>query len=186
MDNVLQCQQVFRALMQAMSGPGQVVNPGCSEKNLVQLICETLLDQEVGLAVVGNEVETRMIKEITLSTGCFCTSVKKADYIVVAGGSSDGALRDAFRGSLENPDQGATVIYSITSFKRGSLSLVLKGPGIKDTCTVQMEGVDRSEVEMAAELSSDFPLGLDLIFADQSSLMAIPRSTDFVSIGSDG
>lgn len=170
--------------MQAMSGPGQVLNADCSEKNLVQLLCETLLDHEVGLAVVGKQVDTKMIKEITLSTGCFCTSVHKADYIMVAGGSSGGALRDACKGTLEYPDQGATVIYPVQSLGRGCVSLVLKGPGIKDTCEVQLEGADMSELELAAELSSEFPLGLDLIFADKSSLMAIPRSTDFVSIKS--
>ncbi|MFP4325227.1 MAG: phosphonate C-P lyase system protein PhnH [Desulfonatronovibrio sp.] len=189
MDQVFECQEIFRALMRAMSGPGQVIevsrtSPG--GKSLLQAVCETLLDQEVGLAAVGRAVDSSFVREISLSTGCFCTSVKEAGFILVGGGSSEGALAHASRGTLDYPDQGATVIYPVEKLGSGDLRLILKGPGIRDTCKTEITGMDVTELELSAELSSEFPLGLDLIFVDKRSIMAIPRSTEFVSIGSAG
>lgn len=168
--------------MQAMSNPGRIIPAESSQEGLLHLVCQTLMDQEVGLAVIGRNVKSRMIKEIKLATGCFCTSVQKADFIIVTGGSSDGALADAPRGSLEYPDQGATVIYPVQRLGFGNLSLVMRGPGIRDTVKTEMEGILTQEIKLAAGINSEFPLGLELIFIDDRSIMAIPRSAEFLSI----
>lgn len=168
--------------MRAMSNPGQIIPAESSQSSLLYLVCHALMDQEVGLAVIGRSVESRMIREIRLTTGCFCTSVQKAHFIIVTGGSSDGALAEAPQGCLKYPDQGATVIYPVQRLGRGSLSMVMRGPGIRETVKAEMEGILTQEIELAAELNSEFPLGVELIFIDDRSIMAVPRSAEFLSI----
>jgi alpha-D-ribose 1-methylphosphonate 5-triphosphate synthase subunit PhnH len=179
MEKVLHTQRLFRALMQAMSNPGMIVPVEKQpETTLLQSICETLLDHEVLLAVVGQGVDTNFINDIRMFCACRCVPIENADYVVVFGGSSGGQLINISVGTPEQPDRGATVIYPVDHLNaRGRVKITLNGPGIRKESEIFLDGVDAQELELARQLNSRFPLGIDLLFCDSESVLALPRST---------
>lgn len=174
-----QTQKVFKAVMQAMANPGRIVEIGkLAEKPMLFRICETLLDQEIRFAVIGRGVEKGMIEDIYVLTGCHCVSMETADFVVVTGGSSDGSLKKISVGVLDRPEKGATVLYPVDGFnKAGDVGLKLSGPGINGESMVEIRGVEAEDMAIAAQLNGGFPLGIDLLLFDASSVLAVPRST---------
>lgn len=188
-------QKTFRTLLQAMSNPGRVyrleqkleVRSQKSDKyNLSSVFCalpsvlQTLLDHEVTFNVFGHqreEWEYRIIR----ATGSRTANVEDADFVIIPSGGSDGAILHARRGSLEYPDTGATVIYSVhllSARDNGGVRVTLKGPGINGEITPFIGGIKKDEFHYLKEINSEYPLGVDSIFIDaENRLMCMPRST---------
>jgi alpha-D-ribose 1-methylphosphonate 5-triphosphate synthase subunit PhnH len=113
------------------------------------------------------------------------------DGLEAFSGESNGEILKAKRGTLEYPDTGATVIYSICSLSqippspplvkggiRGDLKLTLKGPGINGEISPFLSGVSKREFLYLKEINSEYPLGIDSVFIDSANrIMCIPRST---------
>jgi alpha-D-ribose 1-methylphosphonate 5-triphosphate synthase subunit PhnH len=113
------------------------------------------------------------------------------DGLEAFSGESNGEILKAKRGTLEYPDTGATVIYSICSLSqippypplvkggiRGDLRLTLKGPGINGEISPFLSGVSKREFLYLKEINSEYPLGIDSVFIDSANrIMCIPRST---------
>lgn len=186
-------QKTFRTLLQAMSHPGRIYEfahesvIGSRETELQGLfsVLLTLLDHEVAFAVKGCGEEFE--QKITRVTGSMPASLKKADFIIVPSGDSEGEILMARRGALEYPDAGATVIYLVKSLSdcngafdkdNGAQAVVLKGPGIYNEIAAAIGGLNRQELFYLKEINSEYPLGVDSIFIDGSCrVMCIPRST---------
>ena len=169
-------QQTFSKLMKAMSRPGNVYNLSLREGDAPFMpILLTLLDNEVTFAVIGQKIAT---EDITLATGSNETTIEEADYVLVFGGESAGAVLRTRRGDLRYPDKGATIIYLVKSVKGDGITLRLKGPGIKGEQLLSLDGFSESEVRDIKAANSDFPLGIDCIFIDSDARTAsVPRST---------
>jgi alpha-D-ribose 1-methylphosphonate 5-triphosphate synthase subunit PhnH len=188
-------QKTFRTILQAMSHPGRVyrleqeseVRSQKSDKyNLSSVfyplfsVLQTLLDHEVTFNVFGHqreEWEYRIIR----ATGSRTANIEEADFVIIPSGGSDGAILHAKRGSLEYPDTGATVIYSVhplSARDNGGVRVTLKGPGINGEITPFIGGIKKDEFHYLKEINSEYPLGVDSIFIDaESRLMCMPRST---------
>jgi len=183
-------QKTFRTLLQAMSRPGRVYSLSQELESGLILFIQTLLDHEVTFNVFGHqreEWEYRIIR----ATGSRTANIEDADFVIIPSGGSDGAILHAKRGSLEYPDTGATVIYSINSLSqippihpfakggvRGDLRITLKGPGINGEITPFIGGIKKDEFHYLKEINSEYPLGVDSIFIDaENRIMCIPRST---------
>lgn len=188
-------QKTFRTLLQAMSHPGRIyrlerkleVRSQKSDKyNLSSVFCppfsvlQTLLDHEVAFNVFGHqreEWEYRIIR----ATGSRTANVEDADFVIIPSGGSDGAILHAKRGSLEYPDTGATVIYSVhllSARDNGGVGVTLKGPGINGEIKPFIGGIKKDEFHYLKEINSEYPLGVDSIFIDaENRLMCMPRST---------
>jgi alpha-D-ribose 1-methylphosphonate 5-triphosphate synthase subunit PhnH len=189
-------QQTFRTILQAMSHPGRIypLSRAQKEKNRptaaegLTMILRTLLDHEVSFRVIGADQED-MAASIARRTGCPLAEISAADFLVVFGGASDGAILQAKRGTLAYPDDGATVIYAVESLEGAAVgetaaagstvsSAVLRGPGIKDELAVAVSGLNPDELVDIRECTSEFPVGIDCIFVDRANrVMSIPRST---------
>lgn len=182
-------QKTFRVLLQAMSHPGRVyqleqkseVGSQIADKyNNLFSVLQTLLDHEVGFCVIGKENEY-LSSNISELTGCPVKNISDADFIIVSDGESNGEILKAKRGSLEYPDTGATVIYSIHSVSArddGRLKITLKGSGINGEISPFLNGVSKKEFHYLKEINSEYPLGIDSIFIDSANrIMCIPRST---------
>jgi alpha-D-ribose 1-methylphosphonate 5-triphosphate synthase subunit PhnH len=179
-------QRAFRALLQAMSHPGRTyplfsespsnIGPSC-EAGLM-LVLRTLLDHEVRFSVADARAES-LEKAIARLTGSRRATVADADFVIVPGGKSEGAILCARRGTLEYPDAGATVIYAVKSLEGGGgAAAVLKGPGIRGEIDVAIVGTSPEELADIKEMTSDYPLGIDCVFVDEAGLvLCIPRST---------
>ena len=176
-------QKIFMTLLDALSAPGRRLPlPGHVQQRTrfpAARVLEVLLDIETGFSVLGSGASD-LTDEIRLATGARPVPVPEADFLVVLGPSSDGALRSARRGRPENPEEGATVFYLLDG-RTGvppSGSFRLRGPGIRpDTEQApEMPGLYRDELRLLGEVNSDFPLGVDAFFLDRESVMALPHS----------
>ncbi len=179
-------QKAFSVLLHAMARPGRIYNLNihfqhqsfsCSAFHLILL---SLLDHEAGFSVIGEGKETieSWIRQYTRSHPM---DIRKADFIIVTNGRSEGEILKAKRGSLGYPDHGATVIYIVESLKgygNGASFVLLRGPGIKDSLSILINGLDKDEIYYIREINAEFPFGIDCIFIDKSDRIAcIPRST---------
>jgi alpha-D-ribose 1-methylphosphonate 5-triphosphate synthase subunit PhnH len=180
-------QNIFRTLLDALSAPGRRLPlPGhVLQRSRVPAarVLDVLFDQETSFAVTGPGAAA-LTEEIRLATGARPVAVPEADFLVVLGPWTDGALRCARRGRPENPEEGATVLYLLDD-RDGvppSSSFLLQGPGIRPGLDQppEMPGLFRDELRLLGEVNSDFPLGVDAFFLDRESVMAVPRSVGIV------
>jgi alpha-D-ribose 1-methylphosphonate 5-triphosphate synthase subunit PhnH len=180
-DDSLATQQAFRILLQALSHPGEIYSLAhLGEEQSWFLVLKTLLDHEVSFAVVGpnNDAFARIVEDLTR---CPFTEVAAADFIIVTQGSSRGRIREAKRGTLEYPDQGATIIYLVESLGREDVPGVrvkLQGPGVNQEMQSLITGLAADEIHDLKKINQEFPLGLDCFFLDRAGrVMGIPRSS---------
>jgi alpha-D-ribose 1-methylphosphonate 5-triphosphate synthase subunit PhnH len=176
-------QSIFRTLLDALSAPGRRLPlPGhVMQRSGVPAarVLEVLLDQETSFAVTGPGAAA-VTWQIRQATGAKPVEVPEADFLVVLGPWTDGALRSVRRGRPENPEEGATVFYLLD--RRDGIpsagSFRLQGPGIKPGLdqAPEMPGLYWEELRLLGEVNSDFPLGVDAFFLDRESVMAVPRS----------
>ena len=79
------------------------------------------------------------------------------------------------RGSAEYPDRSTTIILQVASLKQGE-TLVLTGPGIRETQPFRVSPLPADMPDRIAANRSLFPRGVDLLFAAPGLIAAIPRS----------
>jgi len=84
------------------------------------------------------------------------------------------ALASLRIGTLAYPDDAATLFATARLGSGQRLSLT--GPGIKDSVTIEIGGIDRSFWQMRRK-AIRYPLGWDLYLVDGKRLLGIPRST---------
>lgn len=163
-------QQTFRALLTAMSEPGVVTEVGSDG---VGRVVATLVDHEVTLV------------ELNETPDGHASGWATADFVVVRGGSSHGRLLEVRRGSLEEPADGATVIYEVAEVGRGPLVLQVAGPGVGPTpkC-VAVDGLDPEEVTAFTQTRAGYPRGVDVILLDRAGrCVCLPRSVSVEQVG---
>jgi alpha-D-ribose 1-methylphosphonate 5-triphosphate synthase subunit PhnH len=181
----IQTQQAFRTIMQAMGFPGTIhrfVNhhPLKTGATNLQLVAETLLDQDVTFCIIGDHGRSEFEDILHKQTNSQVTELSIADFILVTAGTSRGKLLSAKTGIPEYPDRSATVLFSVTSLSEGSASdffVRLTGPGISGEKYIRIQGLDHEELYHLKKLNCGYPLGVDSIFIDQQDcIMCIPRS----------
>jgi len=200
-DMTLDSQRIFRCILDAMARPGSILE--LSDINITPpvanryplLLLMTLLDHEVSFCVPGhgdaneNENENRqaVAEYLRSNTGSKESGIGDADFILVCGGFSHGSIRETKQGTLEYPDESATVIYDIVSIRDvkhegsedgdGDMLLEFSGPGIAGRCMIGISGMERAEIEDILAVR-DYPLGIDAILSDRDGkIVCIPRST---------
>ncbi|MDT8371859.1 MAG: phosphonate C-P lyase system protein PhnH [Gammaproteobacteria bacterium] len=170
-------QANFRLLLDAMARPGQchslVVTP---EKGpAVLALLATLLDAEVSLA----DPDELLHKDDWPMLQVQSAHAKQADYVLC-----DGRFAPNFTpksGTLPSPDLSATLILVVAAIgdchSEENTSLQLTGPGIANSNTVLIKGLENQWLEMRKDWVCDFPLGVDLILVDEKQMVALPRTT---------
>jgi alpha-D-ribose 1-methylphosphonate 5-triphosphate synthase subunit PhnH len=179
-------QRIFRVLLNAMSHPGRSYHlPFKGYWPTPWLaVADTLLDHEVSFAVLGEKHTDDVAAEILTATKARAVDPTVADYIVVLGSNSQGAIYKSKHGTLEYPDWNATFIYVLYNAKTPPIYGVrLSGPGISEPISPQMNGLDPRELEDIRTVNKEYPSGIDCIFLDEEDhVMCIPRSTN-IKIG---
>jgi len=172
--------------MQAMAYPGTIHHlnnhiPRTTGIENLQLLAETLLDQDVTFCVIGDYGTCEIEDILHGRTNSPPTDLSLADFIILTSGSSKGKLLAAKTGIPEYPDRSATVLISVESMADGCASdflVRLTGPGIADEKYIQIHGLDHEELCHLRELNNGYPLGVDSLFVDKNDcIMCIPRST---------
>ncbi len=181
----LETQQAFRTIMRAMADPGSIHRLGSYEMASgaagLELIAETLFDQDVTFCVIGEHHAGELGDRLYERTKSRMTEPSLADFIIIGAGEGKGRLLAANRGTPESPDRGSTALFSVESLAEGSsgdFSLHLSGPGIPGERYLQIRGVAHGALRDLREVNSQYPLGVDSIFVDNKDCIAcIPRSS---------
>jgi len=186
-DVTFDSQIIFRSLLDAMARPGSIVVLPDININLPVmnqyplLLLMTLLDHEVSFCVSGHDdanvnVNRQAVAEYLRSnTGSKESALRDADFILVCEGSSHGLIRRAKQGTLEYPDESATVVYDVGSIgdsgsegdgsHEGDMLAELSGPGIAGKCIIAISGMEQAEIE-------------DVLSDRNGNIACIPRSTN--------
>jgi alpha-D-ribose 1-methylphosphonate 5-triphosphate synthase subunit PhnH len=174
-------QAVFRQVMHAFSYPGRVETLCDADKageneskdmrsNALAQVLATLLDLEVTLADPDRMLDPHFLALLDARA----RPAESAQFIVAR---ADRAPQFApALGSLESPEQGATLILRVARIGEGSV-LHLSGPGIDGAATLQVQGLDLGWLAARSNWNAGFPLGVDMILADAQRMVALPRTT---------
>ena len=175
MDPVADTRRTFRALVDAMARPGTVhaVPVGPADRAVIA----TLVDHEVTLRSDDGELTDRLAGE-----GRFDPApLAEADVVHTTDGSGD-SIAEARRGTLEEPSDGATVVYRVEQVSTdldsssGATTLSLTGPGVPDRREVLVEGFPSTAVDAFEATTAGFPRGIDVVLASAKRIAALPRT----------
>jgi alpha-D-ribose 1-methylphosphonate 5-triphosphate synthase subunit PhnH len=176
---VLAAQQVFRALLTALSEPGRVLDlaPACAPPAGLDPAAAAILlaladaDTPVWLDAAWSPAADF----VRFHTGAPLVAAPEAASFLLAEARHRPALAALEAGSAEYPDRSATLILAVDGFADGPWRL--KGPGIAQTRGFGVAGIDAS---FAAEWRANharFPQGVDVFFAARTAVAGLPRST---------
>jgi alpha-D-ribose 1-methylphosphonate 5-triphosphate synthase subunit PhnH len=186
---VLEAQQTFRTLLNAMARPGTIhtltVNSGETPE---QAICFALMDFEVAYAVAapGDGVD-ELTRWIAIHTACQPAPIADAAFVIAYGALPTDAWAAIRRGTLAFPDTGATIIYCLpaigeTEAVGRATRVTLTGPGIETAQTLTVTGLPASEFAALTHANREYPMGVDVILVDPAGHVAcIPRSSKLVA-----
>lgn len=163
-------QATFRHLLEAFSYPGRVASLGTAPGDTLTMLLATLVDAGVTLADPLNQVSADDRRRIDAQL----VVPDRARFVV-----SQGAHVPDYQpelGTLESPEQGATVIVCIKSLDEGT-RLDLTGPGIDGETTLHVAGMAPGWWIQRSRWNASFPMGVDLILVAGRRLVALPRTT---------
>jgi alpha-D-ribose 1-methylphosphonate 5-triphosphate synthase subunit PhnH len=165
-------QLLFRQILQTMAYPGRCQSL-CSDTVMAErAVLATLMDASVSLC---DRHALLPEGDWPLLAAQRANRAEEADFIL-----ADGAQAPDFMprtGSLSEPEQSATLVLRTTALGSGSTRLKLTGPGIREQKEVAVSGLHMDWLRKRADWVAAFPMGVDLILADASQIMALPRTT---------
>lgn len=181
-DGALQSADKFRALMDAMARPGEVMAATGDVAKIgnlnsgAALIAETLCDHEVSVWLDSTLIQASTREDFSFVCGCgFSDKISEADFVFFNGLPEKHTFDQLKVGNAQYPDQSVTLVLAVTSLADGQ-KLELEGPGIKSIQTIKVNGLDEHFVDWWERNNSLFPLGVDVFLTTDSDLMALPRT----------
>ncbi|MDO9503310.1 phosphonate C-P lyase system protein PhnH [Falsiroseomonas sp.] len=173
-DPVLDAQASFRAVLQAMSRPGQVqrvphppeLPPGLSPAAAAVLL--TLVDAETRLCLNAGPVAEAWVR---FHCGAPLVAAGAAQFVL----DSEAGLLALDPGNEEEPERGATLILEVAALAEGS-GWKLTGPGIRDEHRLQVNGAPANFLADWVTNRARTPCGVDVILCAGDAIAALPRS----------
>jgi len=185
-DPVFDAQVDFRKIMEAMARPGKIaelthshIHPPISLHISSALVAFSLLNGDVSFHC--NDLPTEVSQYIKLNTAAKEAIVSEADFILLNGEPVSEVIQQAKLGDIRYPEQSATCIIQVDTItsesEEDATKLTLKGPGIEDTITCFIKGLDRQYLWDLKMQNEAYPLGLDVFCTDKNNkLIGIPRT----------
>ncbi len=184
-DAVRESQACFRAVLDAMAGPGglhTVSGPGVPALDPVTIdpvtidpvtaaVVLTLVDQDAPLFL--HPAYAAAAPWIRFHCGAPLVEPGRAAFALMPGAVLDMAAVAA--GTDEAPEDGATIIVQVTALGAGP-SFRLHGPGLQHGRTLQVTGLPGGFIPEWAANAARFPRGIDLILCAGHQLTAFPRT----------
>jgi alpha-D-ribose 1-methylphosphonate 5-triphosphate synthase subunit PhnH len=148
----------------------------------------TLLDREVSVGLAANgrwlTPDAPALHWLTLRSGARLAEPSWADFVLFCDGLSGELMPQLNQGTLLEPENSATVFYCVEklegepSLSEVAIRLELSGPGIPDTRTIGVSGLEYVELEMIKTTRRNYPLGLDIYLIDRTGqCVGLPRTT---------
>lgn len=183
---VRQSQQVFRQILDAMAHPGSTLKvadlplaaPGLSPA--ATAVCLALADFETPLWL-DEKVSKAREYLIFHCNSPITAEARHAAFAVIGDASKLPGFETFHNGSDEYPETSATLIIEVNRLGNGT-GRTLTGPGIKDSTTLEVEGVGDNFWEQVKANHALFPRGVDLIFTCGEQIAALPRSTQVAEV----
>ncbi|PWC34931.1 phosphonate C-P lyase system protein PhnH [Azospirillum sp. TSO22-1] len=180
---VLDSQRVFRAVLDAMSRPGSLVElplhvtaPAPLEAATAAVLL-ALADYETPVWLDGAAGNDRVRQHLRFHCGCpIVPDAGAADFAVVAEPAVMPPLSAFKAGGDEYPDRSATLVVQVPTLTKGE-RWTLSGPGIRDRATLSPGGLPEGFRGWLAENRAAFPRGVDVILTCGWLLAALPRTT---------
>ena len=168
-------QQIFRNVLEAFSRPGtsQILSGLINTHHASVAVLAAILDRQVTLADPHNLLESSLWPLLQASRN----AATSANFIL-----ADGALAPDFEpclGTLDSPELGATLVVCVEKISAGK-QIQLNGPGVDGTTAFSALGLSPEWLEKRNEWTYSFPLGVDLVLTDSTSIVVIPRSTQLL------
>ena len=176
-------QKVFRQVLEAMAHPGRIIE-------LDEWVPVEGLDEAttaVALALLG--FETSLWSDLPRSSSAVqwlsfhCgspmgTSASEADFALITRPAAMPRLESFCLGSEGSPHISTTLIVQVEQLeaRRGRR---LTGPGIKGSCDLDVQGLPGHFWSSRKNARALFPMGVDILFACNNRIAAMPRTTDW-------
>ncbi|MDR2421627.1 MAG: phosphonate C-P lyase system protein PhnH [Oscillospiraceae bacterium] len=170
-------QETFKAVMNAFARPFRETRLperalGGEESSAVKLLAFTLADNAVSLYVHNDGELDAGIRE---TTNAKPAGADKADFVILRGADGRGMLSKVNRGSLPDPQKGATVIICVPEL-RGAARITAEGPGIAGSIVFGASECVAEYLREASALDAEYPMGFEMLFVTpRGEILAAPR-----------
>lgn len=186
-DAVMESQEVFRTVMDAMAQPGTIksinvsMEPPAPLSSTMAAIACTLVDADSAIWLDAKLASHPEVKNwLAFQTGAPITpDAADASFALVHDLEKMPSFESFALGTQEYPDRSSTIILQVNNLTGGT-PLTLAGPGIKDTATFSPEPLPSDFLKQWANNHACFPRGVDLIIAGPDAVMCLPRSSRIV------
>ena len=177
-------QQWYRAILDAMSRPGNVCIPVSTEAFSQAPESCNKSTASIALTLFDNDTAIWLQSEDTslacwLKFHCGCTLTDKPEdttFALIVDGNNLPDLTLFAVGTSEFPDRSTTLVIQVESLAEGD-TVELSGAGIATTTTLRVSGLHESFWKTQAENTALFPQGFDTILAAPDGVVCIPRTT---------
>ena len=180
---VAQSQAAFRAAMQALANPGQLIAHRAVLDTQAPLPANAAA---LGLALLDFEVKFHLAPSLAGGTGgdyfrfhTGSTQAQKptdAAFAFVDLASDTLRLAEYAQGTPEYPDRSTTVIALCAQADEGT-ALRITGPGIQAVRQLALTPLPADFSAQWAANRAGFPLGVDILFVTDEGFIGLPRST---------
>ena len=178
-------QACFRAIMNALARPGLRQRLDAADlappeplSATAAAIALTLLDYDTPVWLDKPLMASGPVKAfLRFHTGApIVAEPVEAAFAIVSDPAHMIPVAGFNQGSAEYPDRSTTLILAGQTFKADQ-TVVLTGPGVKTAETFATAPLPPVFWDQAVSNSQQFPRGVDLIFAGDGQIAALPRST---------
>ncbi|MEX3967875.1 phosphonate C-P lyase system protein PhnH [Paraburkholderia sp. EG286B] len=169
-------QRAFRSIVDAFSYPGRIVKLETQAAHVLPIVLATLADPATTLADPCELVDAADRQRL----GAKSAGADQARFVVMPG--SQAPDFEPALGMLDSPEKGATLILIADEIGQGS-GLILSGPGIQSSTSLQVTGIDPQWWKLRRKWNSAFPLGVDVALLGEHSVVALPRTVKVAAEG---
>ena len=182
-DPALDSQRIFRSVLEAISGPGRIVDVTTAIQAPVPLhpaiaaVCLALLDFDTPLWLDG--LAARPEVREWLRFHCSVPLVDQPDlarFALVADSERMPPLAAFDAGTAEHPERSATLIVQVRALIGGT-GRRLTGPGIAGEVRLDVGGVPDTFWTWVSDNHGLFPRGVDTLMGAGQVITALPRTT---------
>jgi alpha-D-ribose 1-methylphosphonate 5-triphosphate synthase subunit PhnH len=194
-DESADSQVVFRNILKVMSEPGTIIDMANNKESYSTFsslsmqqnklsclwsVAQTLLDSDCSVFVCASISDKSFMQSLSFFTGVsFAHDIKSADFIFMSMHELKD-LNDFNLGGIEKPHLSSTVLVYVESITAAE-QIMLSGPGIKDSRSLALAGLDAEKIDLLKNNHKLYPCGIDFIFCSETSMTAIARSTQIKS-----
>ncbi len=178
-DPVHESQAAFRAVLEALSRPGQRMAVGRPVKGLPlgPAMAHLLLALSDDDTPVWWQQPGEAADWLRFHTGArVAAAPADAAFAVIGDVAAMPALEIFAAGSAESPEHGATLLVEVPSLGDGP-AVEWHGPGIRDRQTVRLAGLPDSFWTRWQANHAAFPQGVDIVFCCADAVLGLPRTT---------